>query len=212
MKNTTKLVLDKREKALNATTAMVRLARLSNAIAFTFQVQIDASSQPENIRNRQVYHSTFLLGGYLYEAIKVIEDLKRHYCRRVCFAGLRQLHNDLVKNHDVLAEMNFNIGYHHEANDNSTRSVLRRMELPIAELKRSALAPAPHLTYYPTAYMVDSNVLFDSLVGLMTKQQIAKYVRNDLDRIARRFLRVSETFIKEMSRQMLKQRNSNRGH
>lgn len=213
MKNTTQTILDKQEKALNNTTAMVRLARLSNAIAFTLQVQCDANSNPvRDIKDRQVYHSTFLLGGYLYEAIKVVEDLKSEYCRRVSFAGLWHLHNDLANKHDVLAEMNFNIGYHHESDDRSTRKALAKMELPLTELKRSAFASMPQWTYYPTAYMVDTSVLIESLSNRMTKQDVFRYLRYDLVNVAERFLRVSEIFIKDTSRRMLTHRNSNRGH
>ena len=46
MKNSTKTILDKHEKAFHDTTAMIRLARLSNAIAFSMQIQSDANHIP----------------------------------------------------------------------------------------------------------------------------------------------------------------------
>ncbi|HTK38126.1 MAG TPA: hypothetical protein VL325_06510 [Pyrinomonadaceae bacterium] len=49
MRNTTKLVLEKKEKAVNATTAMVRLARLSNAIAFKLAGRVGNGWLPADI-------------------------------------------------------------------------------------------------------------------------------------------------------------------
>jgi len=212
MRNSTRTILDKHEKAIRDTTAMIRLARLSNAIAFSMLAMSDNDRHPEAVKVRQTHHATFLLGGYLYEAAKVIEDLKPQYCRRVSFSDLWYLHNDLVNNHDVLAEMNFNIGYHHEADDRSTRKVLAKMELPLTELKRSAYATPHAMTYYPTAYDVDTKALFNSLSNRMSKDEVSKFVVHDLARIAERFLTASEKFIKETSRQLLTERNKNRDH
>jgi len=61
MKNSTKTTLDKHEKALDHTTAMIRLARLANAVAFTLQVQCDANHCPAaDIKQRRVLFEVML--------------------------------------------------------------------------------------------------------------------------------------------------------
>lgn len=61
MKNSTKTILDKHEKALDHTTAMIRLARLSNAVAFTLQVQCDANKcHAQDIKQRRILFEVML--------------------------------------------------------------------------------------------------------------------------------------------------------
>ena len=63
--------------------ALVRTARLANAVAFANYIISTAKNAPaETVRRRQIYQATFMLGGLMFEVTKLLDELAPIYGMR----------------------------------------------------------------------------------------------------------------------------------
>ena len=94
---------------------------------------------PLQIRRRQIHQSTFLLAGYLYEAMQLIEDLAREVALAPAFSEL--LFKSIMdqKYRDVLTEFNFSPAFHQDV-----RSDRKLDELDPDKFDLHALSMACH--------------------------------------------------------------------
>jgi hypothetical protein len=114
--------------------AIVRIGRLANAIAFADFILLNSSDLPIMVQRRQVCQAVFLLGGYLYEAVHLVDELLPRYGNLPGFADLLIFRSAMNRHRDLLNEIAFSPGSHMESTDAKTKAMLDRHELDLCSL------------------------------------------------------------------------------
>ncbi|MEZ5423162.1 MAG: hypothetical protein R2682_08730 [Pyrinomonadaceae bacterium] len=147
--------------------AFIRVGRLLNAVAFSTEVLLTSRPDGNDPRGTRQYNRAFFLtGGYLYEAVQLIDSLYLEFQHESYFAGLKQFAtSNLDKGFKkVLQTMRHSIAFHLDCDNKSTQQTLPNLSLSSYRVM-SATTETYRDFYFDLADTVDINYLVDSLGG-----------------------------------------------
>lgn len=165
--------------------------------ALTFALQNFESSdrfKDEGRKALQGIHSVWLLGGYLYEAVHLVDDLSTQYGREARFKRLDQFAKNSRPFRDLFAEFNLNPAFNMDWGGETTRKA-------IASLGNSTLYHTPQAldegAVYPGIFTLDIHYLQDKADTLVTEEELNGLIRHGLATYSRQFIEAGIEFIGE---------------
>jgi hypothetical protein len=200
------------EKGLTLTIAMVRIARLSNAIAFCISTADEAHAFPAPVHKRQITRALFLMGGYLYEAEKLIVHMRKAYHGVECFDPLDTF-MELVEgpyacDREILEEMNFHVAFHSDWNDTSTPAIVANVGLPNGASPKDEGGPDHDTSYFTFVDAMDTEYLIRRLFGRVSRGDIVRFMKADLRRMCVAFVVAADEFVKGISELIAEEESS----
>jgi hypothetical protein len=184
--------------------AVIRMGRLANAVAFAKRAHRDAVIHPLQIRRRQIHQSTFLLAGYLYEAMQLIEDLTPKYALSPAFSDLLLFKSIMDRKYrDILTEFNFSPAYHQDI-----RSDRKLDELDPDKFDLSALSAACYSSediaflHYPVIYKFYTARIAEGMSDRYNREQFILFLKVDVIFCAERFLTAAGDFVRRTTRKL----------
>ena len=174
----------------------LRLTRLVNAL--TFCELIYRTRQPyleQNYFRLQKAHSVWLLGGYLYEALHLVDDLAENFGTSHHFRELMRFATFMRPYRDVLAEMNQNPGFTMDWGGGTSEQVCGLIVFDTADLAKSVAGSKPRLPAYDETATIDSKWMYQRLRPLMDADLIQETVPDGLDLFSKMFRLAAVRFI-----------------
>ncbi|MDI1240460.1 MAG: hypothetical protein PSX80_00900 [bacterium] len=177
------------------TTAKSRVARMVNALTFALQnFESCDRFRDESRRALQGIHSVWLLGGYLYEAVHLVDDLSTQFGREARFKRLDQFSRNSRPYRELFAEFNLNPAFNMDWGGDTTRKA-------IASLGNSTLYHTPQAldegAVYPGIFTLDIHYLQDKADTLVTEEELNGLIRHGLATYAHMFIEAGIEFIGE---------------
>src|SRR4030095_6412799 len=201
MKTTTKTKTSYSKQTKEDLWAMIRVARLANVIAFTERAYLDAKFHDRGVKRRQFQQATFLLGGYIYEAVQLLNELKAKYTNAPFFSEFLVFLSKLRADCDILVEFSYSPAFHQDWRSSKTLEALDWRELDLCSLAASCLTEGyqPSDTYFPVTHQFDSDSIIESFKGNVPTDELNNFARYELHKLAERFLCGATEFIDGMS-------------
>ncbi len=190
--------------------AIVRVGRLANAIAFAkFAYQGNYDHLDECTRRRQVYQAMYLLGGYLFEAMRLVDELTKRYGNNPYFAELLVFGAATAKYREIFTEFIFSPGFHLESTAKATEDALERQELALNSVL-ACCTLEPDDTYFHSVFAFDTQRLVEALEKNYSYEQLYEFTIIEMPQIAERFLAGASQFIEGTAADLLITRNRSR--
>lgn len=163
--------------------------------ALTFALQSHAVTQHLEDKPRkalQGVHAVWLLGGYLYEAIHLVDDLSTRYGRESRFKRLDQFARNIRPYRELLAEFNLSPGFSMDWGGETTRK-------QIALLPNSTLYHQPETVddglIYPGIFRLDIQYLEEVTSDHATEDELEDLIRHGVQTYAQQFIEAGIEFI-----------------
>jgi hypothetical protein len=184
--------------------AMVRIGRLANVIAFTRRAYLDADNLNRRLCDRQKSQATFLLGGYLYEANYLLNDLREPYGMQAYFGDLLILTGFLNARHEILTAFSFSPAFHQDWQPKRTLEDLDKNTLDVESLNLDCyLGHNPDHLHFRQVLTFDTNNWMDQLLGKYDTDELCTFIADELHELSDAFLRGANAFIQGLSKKML---------
>lgn len=188
--------------------AIVRIGRLANAIAFAKYAYTEKyRDEDEMTRRRQVYQSMYLLGGYLFEAMRLVDELSTRYGNRPYFAELLVFGAATAKDREIFTEFIFSPGFHLESSAKATEDALNTQELELNSVLACCSYSEENEAYFHSVFAFDTQRLVEALEKNYSYEQLYEFTLSTMPQIAERFLDGASQFIKGVAEQVSKTRN-----
>lgn len=178
------------------TSSKVRVARMVNALTFALQ-SLKASAQYSDLGRRQLQdvHSVWLLGGYLYEAIHLVDDLSSAYGRSPRFAKLDAFARNIRPFREVIAEFNLNPSFTMDWGGDVTRKMIAAKGSPFFATAAQSLTAQGVM--YPGVFTLDTEHFRDATDNLVTDEELDDLVKHGLVSYAEMFIDAAIKFVGE---------------
>ena len=176
-------------------TSKSRVARMVNALTFALQSHAVTPHLEDKAREAlQVVHSVWLLGGYLYEAIHLVDDLSTRHGKETRFKRLEQFARNIRLYRELFAEFNLNPSFNMDWGGDTTRKA-------IATMGNTTLYYTPEAVddgaIYPGIFRLDIQYLQDKSDQLVSDDELDGLIRHGLRTYAQMFIDAGIEFIGE---------------
>lgn len=144
--------------------ALVKMGRVVNAVAFAIELISGAGEGKNPVSRRQFHRAVFVAGGYVHEAIKVIESMRLRYSNEAAFKPLYELAFDdkFKEERKVLLAIRNSAGFHLDSHDATTKKMISQLPLQRYDLASGESDQVGHF-YFDFADIVDINYLISAL-------------------------------------------------
>ena len=187
--------------------ALVRTARLANAVAFANYIISTAKNAPaETVRRREIYQATVMLGGLLFEVTKLLDELAPIYGMRPFYSDLLVFRAVMRRFDDILAEYSFSSGYHHESAARATEEALGKQQLDLCSIAASCDLNAEFGTFFGAAFAFDTNSLVAALAKTHGREELFEFACMEMPHMAERFLTGANRFIDGLTGKLMMRR------
>jgi len=180
--------------------AIVRIARLANALAFAQRAYLDAVHHPAHIRQRQMHHATFLIGATLYRALRDARLTGYTYGGRNYFAGLEDFINRTREYEPVLRRLAESPAVTLETDADATYPLLQRYFLDVQSVSACCERWEPGHVYFPAVQAVDTECFADDVADKLDADQLYDFTKTMLGKMCSRFLKGAQQFLAGLSR------------
>jgi hypothetical protein len=187
--------------------AMIRIGRLANVIAFTRRAYLDAENLSRRLSDRQKTQATFLLGGYLYEANYLLNDLREPYGMTAYFSDLLILSGFLNARDEILTAFSFSPAFHQDWQPKRTMDELSRNTPCIDSLGMDCyLGHNPGHVHFRQVLNFDLHNVVDDLLAKYKVEELSTFMADELHELSDAFLRGANSFINGLTKKMLRTR------
>ena len=176
--------------------ATLRIARLVNAL--TFCEMVGTTRQPYLDRDYlrlQKAHTVWLTGGYLYEAVHLIDDLSENFGTSYHFRELMRFAATMRPYRELIAEMNCSPGFTMDWGGGTSERVCETVHFETVELASWVLGSNPRIPVYGHAANIDAKWTFAQVGRFMDPVTINETVPDGLDLFSKMFRLAAVTFI-----------------
>ena len=181
-------------------TAVIRVARLANAIAFAERAYLDGLRDPKHVRARQTKHAMFLLGGYLYEAIHLVDQLADRYGRLQCFGRLMYFSALSRKAREIVAEFNFNPAFSLDWGGGTTKQQVGEDPIDVLDMQRQCHRCEQGHVFFPNVYKLDFDWLAKATEKTVSKADLSDTIKHDFPQLVQAYLQGAVEFVNIMTR------------
>jgi len=164
-----------------------------NALTFALQSHELGRLFDNKVRQAlQGVHSVWLLGGYLYEAIHLVDDLSTQYGRETRFRRLDLFSRNIRPYRELFAEMNLNPAFNMDWGGDTTRKA-------IASMGNTTLYHTPEAldegAIYPGIFKLDLHYLEDKCGDFVLDEELNDLIRHGFVAYAQMFIKAGIEFI-----------------
>lgn len=156
--------------------AVVRVARVANALSFADRATI-TGQLPQHIAQRQQQQATFVIGGYLYDAIHLADELAETYAPMICFEGLLAFVMNAKKYRNIVAEFNFNPAFTLDWSGGVTREAVEEHYIDLESIEANCHRRELGHVYFPAIHSLDQTILAEKLAKEITEEGLVDFVR-----------------------------------
>lgn len=180
--------------------AIVKIARLANALAFAQRAYLDAVHHPTHIRRRQLHQATFLIGATLYRALRESAMASHLYGDRNYFSGLKDFIKRTREYEPVLKRLAESPAVTFETDAEATYPMLEQYFLDVADVSACCERWEPGHLYFPAVHALDTEHFADDVAHILNGDQLYDFVKTMLSSLSDRFLSGSKQFLAGLAR------------
>ena len=176
--------------------ATLRLARLVNALTFCELVRTKVSS----FENQEYFcfkwkHAAWLMGGYLYEAVHLIDDLSENFGGSRHFRELMQFAAYTRPYRELLAEMNTNPSFTMDWGGGTSERECEAVHFTAEGIAADRSGTNPRVQFYDEAWAVDAKWAAMQVMKFMPIEQANEIASDGLDLFSKMFRLAAVRFI-----------------
>ena len=176
--------------------AAVRLARVVNALTFCELSRSSFRHHRETAyAHFQFKHSYWLMGGYLYEAFHLVNELAGNFGTAFHFKDLMQFAAAVSEYEHLLAEMNCNPSFTLDYGGGTTEQICETVWLDNAKLAKGRDGSNPRVPFYDEVTQVDAEWLRQRSKQYLEFPHLTDVLQNGLELYSRMFRMAAVKFI-----------------
>jgi hypothetical protein len=154
-------------------TSVMRVARMANALSFANEIYKSAKGVTDAKRRTLLQlHATWLMGGYLYQAVHLVDDLSTQYGRSARFRGLMRFAEEINGFREVFAEFNLSPAFSMDWGGDGTRQTIASLELDFPGVVRNEFDASDPGCFFANVHRVDSFHLQDKLAKFISEEDL----------------------------------------
>lgn len=182
--------------------SMIRIGRVLNALNFTMQLIIENKTIDSAVGRRNHYRTNFNAGGFLYEGLLLVDDLRSKYANDDSFTILRDLpFKTSDRRRKIVKTIRDNVAFHFDHKNNTVRPTLENLNTDYFEFY-SADGPQLGQFYFNLSDLIDINYILDELNDDKPERETHVEIYQVIDDLTAHFVRGAEAFIIGMSRKL----------
>jgi hypothetical protein len=184
--------------------AVIRVGRLANAVAFAKRAHRDAVIHPSQIRRRQIHQSTFLMAGYLYEAMQLIQDLTPKFGlapHSLIFCCSKSIMDQ--KYREIITEFNFSPAFHQDIRSDRKLDELNPETFDLNALSVSCDASEEiAFLHYPVIYKFYTAIIAETDEGPVQPCPVHLFLKVDVTSVLNASSQQRSEFIRCTTRKL----------
>ncbi len=176
--------------------AMLRIARLVNALSFCELVR--TAPQPYANRDHARLQKIFvqwLMGGYLYEAVHLIDDLAENFGTSYPFRELMRFAATMRPYRELFAEMNCSPAFTMDWGGATSERICETLHFETKQLAEWMVGGNPRIPVYAEAANLDAKWVYELVKQFMDPVTINETIPDGLDLFSKMFRLAAVTFI-----------------
>ena len=174
--------------------ATLRIARLVNALTFC-ELAKQCRHEDINYTHFQRNYTIWLMGGYLYEAVHLVDDLSANFGTSYHFRELMRFAASMRPYRELLAEFNCSPGFTMDWGGGTSERVCEAVPFFAVNLASNRAGWNPRIPFYPDVMQIDSHWTGDQMEKCMPRSEAAEIANNGLDLFSKMFRMAAVTFI-----------------
>lgn len=174
---------------------IVRVGRLLNCLCFGMQLIADKSETSTILEQRNHYRKIYLIGGYLYEGLLLIDDLWSLYNGCDFYSGFAALKSEKPeRRRKIVQTIRDSVGFHLDWREKLTSATINKLDLPYVEFIAYQGKQVGD-TYASVSDVVDLNYLMDCLKGEQSEPETQREIYDTLASLTSDMTKACDVFI-----------------
>lgn len=171
----------------NTTVAALRLTRVVNALTFCELARMSSRVHGDAAYGKfQQNHALWLTGGYLYEALRLINELAANFGSAYAFKDLMQVASSLAEFEPLLEDLSDNPSFTLDAGGTTTERICESCFTTNIKLAEARDGSNPRIPFYDETVELDSFWLLRQSEAY-GKDAVRDFVNNGLDLYSKMF-------------------------
>ena len=177
--------------------AALRLIRVVNALTFCELARMSCRWHREDwgYLNFQSRHAMWLIGGYLYEAFHLVNDLSENFGTTFHFKELMHWAKSVAEYEELLADMNCNPAFTLDYGGETTGQICETVWIDNTRLAEARDGSNPRIPFYDEATKIDVDWLRQQTRQYLELERVHEFVNHGLELYSKMFRMATVKFL-----------------